>query len=74
MFYIKINSPQVFYNGTSGCLESIDKITDMREKIERACADFIRIQKDSVVFVCFDCVKYQIWLIDQKRSLRTSMF
>ena len=46
MFFIKINSPQVFYNGTSGCLESIDKIADMREKIERACADFIRIQKD----------------------------
>ena len=64
MFYMKNHSPQVFYNGTSGCLESIDKITNMREKTERTCADFIGIQKDSVVFICFDRVEYQIWLID----------
>ena len=71
MFYMKINSPQVFYNGTSGCLELIDKIKDMREKIERTCADFIGIQKDSVVFVCFDCAEYQIWLIDRNRFINS---
>ena len=71
MFYMKINQPQVFYNGTSGCLESIDKVTNMTEKIERTCADFIGIQKDSVVFVCFDCVEYQIWLIDRKRFINS---
>ena len=67
MFYMKFNLPQVFYNGTFGCLESIDKMTNMREKIERTCADFIGIQKDSIVFVCFDCVEYQVRLIDRKR-------
>ena len=71
MFYMKINSPQVFYNGTSGCLESIDKITDMREKLERTCPDFIGIQKGSVVFVCFAYVEYQIRLIDQKRFMNS---
>ena len=47
---MKINSPQVFYNGSSGC------------------SDFTGIQKDSVIFVCFDCVKYQIQLIDRKSN------
>ena len=50
---------------------SIDKITDMKEKIERTCADFIWIQKDSIVFVCFDSVKYQIRLIDWKRFINS---
>ena len=49
-FNMKINLPQVFYNGSSGC------------------SDFIGIQKDSVTFVCFDCVKYQIQLIDRKSN------
>ena len=71
MFYMKINQPQVFYNGTSGCLESIDKVTNMREKIERTCADFTGMQKDSVVFVCFDCVEYQISLIDRKKFVNS---
>ena len=70
-FYMKINSPQVFYNGTSACLELIDKIADMIEKIERTCADFLGIQKDSVVFVCFDCVEYHIRLIDRKRFINS---
>ena len=71
MFHMKNNSPQVFYNGTSGCLVSIDKITNMKEKIERTCADFIWIQKDSIVLVCFDSVKYQIRLIDWKRFINS---
>ena len=71
MFYMKNNSPQVFYNGPSGYLQSIDKITNMRTKIERTCADLIGIRKDSVVFVCFDCVEYQIRLIDRKRLINS---
>ena len=71
MFYMKLNSPQVFYNGTSGCLESLDKITNMIETIERTCADFIGIQKDSVVIVCFDGVEHQIRLTDRKRFINS---
>ena len=71
MFYMKLNSPQLFYNGTSGCLESLDKITNMIETIERTCADLIGIQKDSIVFVCFDGVEYQIRLIDRKRFINS---
>ena len=71
IFYMKNNSPQPFYNGISGCLESINKVIDVREKTEMACADFTGIQKDSFVFIRFDCVEYQIWLIYWKRFINS---
>ena len=48
MFYMKLNSPQLFYNGTSGCLESLDKITNMIETIERTCADLIGYKRTAL--------------------------
>ena len=38
MLYMKL--PQIFCDAISGCLKSVGKITDMREK-EKTCIDFM---------------------------------
>ena len=68
MLYMKNKLPQVFRDAVSGCLKSVGKITDMREK-EKKCIDFIEIQNDSVIIVCLNCLQYQIQLTDRKRFI-----
>ena len=55
-------------NAISGCLKSVGKITDMREK-EKTCIDFIGIQNDSAIIICLNCLQYQIQLTNQKSLL-----
>ena len=68
MLYMKNKLPQVFRDAISGCLKSVGKITDMREK-EKKCIDFTEIQNDSVIIVCLNCLQYQIQLTDRKRFI-----
>ena len=68
MLYMKNKLSQVFRDAVSGCLKSIGKIIDMREK-EKICIDFIGIQNDSVIIICLNCLQYQIQLTDRKRFI-----
>ena len=48
---MKNKLPQVFRDAISGCLKSVGKIIDKREK-GKICIDFIEIQNDSVIIIC----------------------
>ena len=65
---MKNKLPQVFGDAISGCLKSVGKITDMREK-EKTFIDFIGTQNYSVIIVSLNCLQYQIQLTDQKRFI-----
>ena len=68
MLYMKNKLSQVFRDVISGCLKSVGKIIDMREK-EKICIDFIGIQNDSIIIICLNCLQYQIQLTDRKRFI-----
>ena len=76
MLYMKNKLPQVFRDAIFGCLKSVGKIIDMTEK-GKICIDFIGIQNDSVIIICFNylfdiiinCLQYQIQLTSWKRFI-----
>ena len=68
MLYMKNKLSQVFRDAISGCLKSVGKITDMREK-EKTCIDFIGMQNGGVIIICLNCLQYQIQLTNQKRFI-----
>ena len=69
MLQMKNVSLQIFYGGVSGCINLIHEITSMRERLKRSCTDFVSIDNDSIIFVCFNCLKDQIFITDQKRFI-----
>ena len=70
MLQMKNVSLQIFYGGVSGCINLIHEITSMRERLKRSCTDFVSIDNDSIIFVCFNCLKDQIFITDQNYFLK----
>ena len=66
MLYVKKKLPQAFRDAISVCLKLVGKTTDMRKKKEKTFIDFIRIQNDSFLIICLNCLQYQIQLTDRK--------
>ena len=67
MLHMKNASPEIFCGGISGCLKSISEITGMRDKLKRLCMDYMSIDNDTVIFICFKCLKDQICITHRKR-------
>ena len=71
MLYMKNKFPQVFCDAISGCLKSVGKITDMREKLKKTCINCIGKQNDSVIIIFLNCLENQIQLNAQKRFINS---
>ena len=67
MLHMNNASPEIFCGGISGYLQSISKITYMRDKLKRLCMDYMSTDDDSVIFICFNCLKDQICITHCKR-------
>ena len=57
VLYMKNTSLHIFYGGTTGCINSISEIMC---GLYRLCTDYIAIESDSAIIVCFNCLKEQI--------------
>ena len=67
MLHMNSVSPQIFYGGVPDCISLICEITSMREWLKSSWTDFMSINNDSVIFVCFNCLKDQIFITNQER-------